>query len=206
MPNLPKLRITWESDLQIPLSECDWINILQHIPRISRNARLKYLQFNYTHRTYMSPARLHSIFPSVSPRCLRCGDEDADFYHMVWKCSVLVPFWEEICGYLTWITGRAHLLTPRACLLGLYPRPKKSKASSKLIDLAFALAKRTIAMHWRSQDAPSITEWKHHLRRWAHLEDMIIRKQMFQAGQTLSISAWDALIIALEPHSDDRPP
>ena len=63
--------------------------------------------------------------------------------------------------------------------MGLYPRSKSGKDSSRRIDLVFALAKRAIAMHWRSALAPPVDVWKRELRRWAHLEDMVIRRLRF---------------------------
>ena len=69
LPLHPRVREKWAFDLQLELHDGDWDKILNYIPRVSRNARFRFLQFNFMHRTYLTPTRLHRIFPTVSSEC-----------------------------------------------------------------------------------------------------------------------------------------
>ena len=86
----------WKTAQGHDLSDKQWDMSLEMTKRVSRNARLKFTQFNYVHHTYLTPQRLHNMFPGVSSECPRCGHTDATFIHMVWECQPLARVWEQI--------------------------------------------------------------------------------------------------------------
>ena len=62
---LPTLHLHWSQDLLIDLYDSNWANFLGYVLRISRNARLKLLQFDNIQCTYLTPTQLHTVFGGV---------------------------------------------------------------------------------------------------------------------------------------------
>ena len=125
---------------------------------------------------------------------------------MTWQCPALRAFWAGVCDHITQVTGTSHIDNPQTCLLDLMPKPKMKKAGTKLIDLAFALAKRSITINCKSITTPPIQSWKHELYRWARIEDEVLRGIRFKIRQPTQIAEWDTILIGLEPGSDLMPP
>ena len=53
--------------------------------------------------------------------CLRCGQPDVDFLHLVWHCPKVCAYWTAVYSCIADILGDALLVTPLSALLG-YPK------------------------------------------------------------------------------------
>lgn len=82
----------------------------------------------------------------------------------------LRPFWEAVLGKLTEVLGRDLPLTLQTCILGLFPRPPKRKVGNRFRDSALGLAKRCIAMEWKSAREPQFPAWSRDVVVWGGAE------------------------------------
>ncbi|KAJ1176629.1 hypothetical protein NDU88_001900 [Pleurodeles waltl] len=152
---LTLLRTYWEEALRMELTDAQWEQALMVPKIISVNARYyKYIQFNYLHNTYIASARLAQIYPSAADRCPRCHSGNANFLHMVWACPPVVEYWEMITETLNKITKGNTWRDMAHFLLGVTRRTPKNKSINKILDLALILAKRYLAMCWKSALPP----------------------------------------------------
>ncbi|KAJ1091063.1 hypothetical protein NDU88_004191 [Pleurodeles waltl] len=196
----------WNAVLPTPLPLKDWPKALSHIRGVSRNPRFRYTQFNYTHQTYLSPARIKRMFPDSVPICPRCKTPSAPFYHMVWNCPNIQTVWEEVVGEVSRLMGLALSADPESCLLGLRKRPKKQRHLHKFIDLAFLMYKRLIAMHWKAPKAPDLKSWYSLIIRGARTEYQVLKRMVREGRQHTGCSTWEDLVTKLEAKNDEMPP
>lgn len=66
--------MSWEKDLGIDILENRWTKVLglQGISSCSINSYFQLILYKVVHRLHYSRTKLHSIYPSVSPLCLKC--------------------------------------------------------------------------------------------------------------------------------------
>ena len=188
-----RAKMKWEEELGEVIEDDQWTRALAYVKQVSRNARLKYTQFNYLHRTYFTLHRLHAMFPEVSPKCPRCTEDDATFLHMVWQCAPLGQRWEQVMELINDLIGE-RLTVTQVCLLGLSKRTKVSKHYLKFADLAMILYKRQIAKAWKASTPPTLQDWLREVYKWAKVEAdalMLFAKQ--RGGGTL-VTVWDTCI------------
>lgn len=106
----------WRDDIP-NLDEDIWEEIVSvYIPSmIASKDRFKQLKF--LHRAYYTLQRLSDIYPSLSPLCTRCSSERGSFFHKVWTCQKICPYWQEVADVLTGICGFTVPLDPLLFLL-----------------------------------------------------------------------------------------
>ncbi|KAJ1105971.1 hypothetical protein NDU88_003374, partial [Pleurodeles waltl] len=145
---LRSLRGGWEGTVGRELTDSEWKKILAYPRMVSRNTRLRYLQYNYLHRTYLTPHRLFRIYGGSPATCPRCGGGGANFDHMVWTCPVIQTGWKEMLTTLTELLEVELRPSPEMCLLGLGPTALRGKVKGRFLDLTLALYKRLISRGW----------------------------------------------------------
>lgn len=70
-------------------------------------AKDRFIQLKFIHRAYYTPQRLARFFPHRNPLCPRCRLEEGSFWHMVWPCPKLHPYWQAVADTLTELTDSA---------------------------------------------------------------------------------------------------
>lgn len=119
------MKVKWETDLELQITDMDWEKILAHISAISRNARIKLINFYYLHRVYLTTGRINSFYAAAIAACPIYGELGAEMFHMVWSCLSLAGYWKEAVGCVNDVTQWVIPCTPLAFLLGGYPCPTK---------------------------------------------------------------------------------
>ena len=174
---LRRTRDKWEQLLGKEVNDIEWGKILAYARKVSRNSRLKYIQFNLLHQAYFTPDKITKIYGGEVRKCPRCNATGADFGHMLWSCPATQLFWKEVIAQLRDTTLRDLQCTMEVCLLGRFQRPKKQKVGSRFVDLGLALARRRITLKWKDRIGPTIEGWLRDVELWAQAEERAIRKE-----------------------------
>ena len=170
-------RNRWERDMGLIIDDRDWNTCLEQVKRVSRNSRMKYTQFNYVHQCYLDPLKIAKMFGGPTRPCPRCGSLRASFYHMVWECVTIEGFWTRVVAHINRTLHRGYSANPLGCLLGVMNRPAQRKAGNRLTDLAFVVARKSIAKYWKSPAGPSYVGWVHEMGKWCRAEEELIIKE-----------------------------
>ncbi|KAJ1149369.1 hypothetical protein NDU88_002179 [Pleurodeles waltl] len=118
---------------------------------------------------------------------------------MLWTCSELKQYWENVLEDTKKITGRNLAATPAVALLGNFIRPQSKKMTSKFIDLALILAKREITMRWKDPRGPRVLKWKDTLIKWTEGEGEALRQELAKGmGSEEGIQQWDTIFDRLK--------
>lgn len=192
-PTLP-VQARWEEAKGEPLSEREWIKVHEGVKEVNSNPRFKLVHYNFIHQTYLSPKTLGKIFPNRSNECPPCRTQEADFLHVVWHCPVINSYWIEILDKLEKATGWTASKEMRTVLLGLLPTPKNKKLTRKLVMLGLILAKRRIAISWRSPNPPCIKSWLSDWSEWATAEAICMKRVRHNEKVEDDLHAWTAML------------
>ena len=68
---------------------------------------------------YRYPAKLHRIFPDMSPNCWTGCPAMGDARHIWWECPVIQPFWQEVANALKDMLGYPIVLEASLLVLGV---------------------------------------------------------------------------------------
>ena len=160
-PGLHRSRMRWESDLNIAIDEQLWSDLCQNSLSATVNARYRLVHYNFLHQLYLTPQKLHKSKPELSEMCFRCGIEVGSFLHCTWLCTKVRSFWYDFCNALTGITGVTFPLDPELCLLGSFTTFNGSltKLQIKFAEIALCVARKCIAMTWKSDSPTLIDRW-----------------------------------------------
>lgn len=67
------LRLTWQKDLNIEISEEGWSNIIPNLGWATRDARSKFIHSKTIYRYYFTPSKLFKMGLIQSDACWKCG-------------------------------------------------------------------------------------------------------------------------------------
>lgn len=122
----------------------------------------------------MTPQKLKRINSSLSDQCFRCNQEIGTFFHSTWSCSKVQPFWINLRVFLEQIIGLQLPHNPRLLLLGdvegIRPQLKLNKYQKEFIKISLAVAKKSIAVTWKSDSYLSMDRWNNEISNCIPLE------------------------------------
>lgn len=93
---LNKIKMAWEQDLGLPLSDDVWDAILKQVHSSSMCARHSLLQFKIVHRAHISKMKLFKLYPDLHPNCNKCKSPSASLIPKFWLCPSLEKFWKNV--------------------------------------------------------------------------------------------------------------
>ena len=169
-------KIPWERDLEVTISDGDWVRILRNCKKMSRELRTRLIQFKIVNRIYWTPSRLFRVGLSDSPKCWRCQDGDGTLVHMLWSCPKVQDYWKDINNRMQTITGLDIPFNPSLFILG-DPATLREVAPNlaEWIQTAIMLGRRLLVKDWKSASTPSPSYWFSSLGQLAALERLSYR-------------------------------
>lgn len=120
--SLTPLKHKWDNDLDMILTDTEWRRVLEFPRKSTRNPKLKFIQLMITHRAYLTPSRLHSMYPEASDECPRSHVPNAKLFHMLWSCPRIKNYWLEIYNMLHGIAPLDGDDSPGHYILGVGAR------------------------------------------------------------------------------------
>ncbi|XP_034025431.1 LOW QUALITY PROTEIN: alpha-1-antitrypsin-like protein CM55-ST [Thalassophryne amazonica] len=155
-----KLKPAWEEDLGSSISEDSWTSILRLVSSSSLCARHRLIQFKVVHRAHISKLKLSSMYPDVSPYCMRCKHVEASLIHMFWSCSCLNKFWREIFQTLSRVLDTHLSPDPLIALFGVAEgRANLNKNKQHILSFTSLLARQAVLLRWTDASPPTHTQW-----------------------------------------------
>lgn len=162
---------SWREDLQENISIEEWEKACTKAQLQTVNTRLRFLQYNWLMRSYMTPVKLNKFYNTIPDVCIKCDKEKGTIFHCLWQCSQIKKFWEEVKQCIEEILEIKLHLEPKIFLLGIYPANCNIRKKHRLfLDIGLLLAKRVIALTWKEMDRPRIGKWLSELTTTLPLE------------------------------------
>lgn len=166
-----RIKIKWEEEMGIEISDTLWEGGLEHIHQCSNNARHCLIQFKILHRLHYSKERLHKIYPEVSPTCDRCLSADGTLLHSFVECPRVRIYWINIFKSVSEILQTQLEPDPFIVILGVSDDTMKlTNAQQCFLSYSLITARRLLLMHWKKKETPSTKMWLSDLTNTLHLE------------------------------------
>ena len=161
----------WRRDLQDNVTEEEWSKACFLAQTQSVNTNSKLLQYKWISRLYITPAKLHHFNPNIPDTCFKCKDQKGTLFHCMWECQKTLSFWSKVVDLASQISGRKVPLSPKLCLLNIYPEDfTTSKKIRSLLNICFLEAKRCIALSWKSDTPCATSQWLKGMTSYLALE------------------------------------
>lgn len=120
-PPSQHLKMSWERDLGIDISDDSWAEALQGIRTCSISSNFQLIQYKVVHRLHYSRTKLHSLYPSVSPLCIKCKSREGTLAHLFWTCPKICKFWSDIFCLYSKVLKTDFPYDPLVAILGWAP-------------------------------------------------------------------------------------
>ena len=169
---LDNIKIAWDQDLNLSLSEEIWDTIFKLINSTSLCAHHSLLQFKVVHRTHISKTKLSRFHPDVDPCCNKYKREEASLIHIFWTCPSLEKYWREAFQTLSLIVNLDIEPKPLVTLFGNTGEVNGHLRPAKWPTLSFAslLARCAMLLMWRDAALPTHAQWLRDVMTCLNLE------------------------------------
>ncbi|KAJ0061406.1 hypothetical protein NL108_018634 [Boleophthalmus pectinirostris] len=169
-PMLYTLKTIWSSDLNINLTDEDWNKICENTNKLSRDVKIKLINFKILNRFYWTPSRLFRLKLKDSENCWKCQAKGT-LKHLLWECPLIQNYWRKIHGCIKNITQNTFEFTPQLYILS-DPKMTTRCPSSEFIQTSIMIGKQIIMRHWKDPEEPVFHEWFTELAKVASYEQM----------------------------------
>lgn len=153
------LRVIWEKDLGSIFSDEEWLSVCSNIYPKSTSISVHEQNYKCIHRIYLTPVRLHRIFPNCSQLCFKCKVDIGTVMHVFWDCDKIKMYWKEIHKITQKIIGKTFVLSPKVYLLNCTVELCLDRDKECVLNFCIYLAKKFILLLWSTAQIPSINMW-----------------------------------------------
>lgn len=145
-------QVSWERNLQIPLTEEAWDTVHEYTHKGYLNIAIQENCYRVVTRWYRTPSCLHKSSLVIPNTWWRCCKTEGTMLHVWWECEPLQPFWKEAHDLIVQVTTITLEYTPAQFLLHHTTLSKKDYFKSLAMHVVNA-ARPCIPIHWRSTRA-----------------------------------------------------
>lgn len=92
--------------------------------------------------------------------CQRCRQEVDTFWHMVWSCPKLRPFWMAVASTLSNVTGLNIPVDPQILLLSHLEDVEGDRYCKLCLTFSLYYARREILLRWKLEEPPTLALWR----------------------------------------------
>lgn len=147
--------------------------ILESHTLVSPAINNKLTQLFIIHQCYLTPTRMQKMGRRGDSCCPRCGQTSANFWHMIWECSILQNFWREVVALLSDILETEVPFTPVVCLFGILDEELWSHHDRIMLRETLFFARKTIALRWMDRRPPRLNIWKNLVNKAVMYEKLV---------------------------------
>uniref|UniRef100_A0A670IZE6 Reverse transcriptase domain-containing protein n=1 Tax=Podarcis muralis TaxID=64176 RepID=A0A670IZE6_PODMU len=162
--------IHWARDIGHNIYAEEWEKLWKIHLKFTACVTLKENLMKMFYRWYLTPVKLAKMY-GICNKCWKCREREGSFYHMWWECQKVKEFWEGVYNELKKILRYTFVKKPEAFLLGMIGREIRKK-DHRFFQYATSAARILIAQNWKSENLPTIEEWRAKLLDYAEMDKM----------------------------------
>ena len=157
--NTSGIKLKWEKELTLTISDEDWTNIWKTQQSTTMSRPWREHCWKNIIRFFITP-NLTSKYRFGEQQCWRqCGGLRVHHSHIFWLCPQIIPFWNNVHMEIERILGYAIPKTSLVLYLGLI-KNVVSKEDLYLMKILIAACKKAITKKWCKPAIPTCKEWK----------------------------------------------
>ena len=147
-------KIKWESDLNITISEDDWLGFFTNMYEATIYNKLRFLQYRLLHRTLVTNVQRFKWGTLETDVCSFCGMAPELYSHLFYKCEFVKILWTR---FFVWLARRSGLklnYSMTEILFGV----KNNNSTDKLINTLILIIKQYIYAVKCQRRMPNLNE------------------------------------------------
>lgn len=189
------LDTVWKADFGDLSPDLEWSKVWEGINMSSRNPDHQQIHYNFIHRLYLTPKRLHKMKMLTDPLCKLCRlNVIGTFRHMFWDYPLVMAFWSQVAHRLSVLLGIPIPCSPGILILNDFSQIKLKVVGRRTMLAGLTAAKKMVATRWKPPHCLSIHAWSSMFLDIAYLELSIAR---VHRAKSEAIEAWQSLITRL---------
>lgn len=161
--------LIWSADLNIDITHKKWDCICENIKRVSRDIKIRLIQFKILNRFYWIPPRLFRLKLRDNADCWKCCSSEGNLLHLLWECPMIKNYWLKIHDCIENITWTSLEFCPRLYVLN-DPQMTSNCGAADFIQTSIMVGKQIIMRNWKNPGEPSFQEWSMELAKVASYE------------------------------------
>ena len=171
------LKIVWERDLNLDIEEEEWDEICKNTTKMSKDTRIKLIQFKIHNRFYWTPSRLQRLGLKETAECWKCKDPSSvgTLVHALWECPAIERFWKQIHNCILEMTTVDFPFCPRLYILG-DPKQVAHSGYADFILTIIMIGRQVLMRGWKTEGSPSFQDWFVEIGKVAAYEEMAYRR------------------------------
>ena len=115
---------------------------------------------------------------------------------MLWKCTKIQVFWNEVKNELDTLIGYNLNLSPLQCVLAAKISSAKSRHNAKLVGILLYIARKSILKQWIHTDTPTLDDWYKEVMTVIPLEKLTYLLRDNMEGFT---KVWQPVLDTVDP-------
>lgn len=155
------VKLRWEKDANIKLTEEDWLNICKVQSTTSSSNLWREFTWKNIMRFFITPRikESQSNNPQHAQCWRKCGCASAGHFHIFWECPKITAYWTDVMKAIRSILCSELIFNFSVIFLGNIPAGLK-KQDRYLLQILLASSKKAITKRWLNEEPPTLTEWK----------------------------------------------
>uniref|UniRef100_A0A8C6NVZ4 Reverse transcriptase domain-containing protein n=1 Tax=Nothobranchius furzeri TaxID=105023 RepID=A0A8C6NVZ4_NOTFU len=196
------LESLWKADFSDLNPDLDWCRLWENVGLSSRNPDHQQIHYNFIHRLYLTPKKLHAMKIIRDPNCKLCDlDRVGTFKHMFWECPPVMDFWRQVAGRLSALLGCSVPCLAGVLILNDFSQIKLKVAVQRVLLAGLTAAKKMVATRWKPPHCLSVYAWTTLFLDIAYLELSVAR--VHRAGSA-TVEAWRTVIDHLRTNCESQ--
>lgn len=152
------IKTKWEKEGGINISEEEWTTIWRYQWKCTSSQKWREFGWKSLIRYFITPSQ-KSHYDCNPPVCWRkCGNQNANHYHVFWDCSIIKDYWGGIHNALQDIFKCEIPLESKTIFFGYIPQ-EWWKGDKYLMNILLVAGKKTLTRKWLSQESPTLNAW-----------------------------------------------
>ena len=148
-PEKSQPMLQWEAELNDTFPLDTWLTMSENLRKSNKAISFRETPMKLFARWYLTPSKIHTFYPSLSPNCFRGCQSEGTLLHLFWSCPRLSQLWIEAASRFEKSSKHRFPLTPQICVL--YGNiPDVPLPCSRLFHSLCSSIQWMIALNWRS--------------------------------------------------------
>uniref|UniRef100_A0A3B4EPY9 Uncharacterized protein n=1 Tax=Pundamilia nyererei TaxID=303518 RepID=A0A3B4EPY9_9CICH len=127
---LLKVKGYWAQDLALDISLVEWDSCLNNVNTMYKEIGSRFIQIKIIHRWHRTPQQLYKWNLGPTDDYWRCDGQNASILHILWGCSELRDWWENIMEVIFSVWKRRLGISPKLSILGI-TEPRRGHGRKK---------------------------------------------------------------------------
>lgn len=186
----------WRRDCPDLSQDFDWKILWSSIHETSRNPDHQQIHFNFLHRTYLTPVKLHHMKIINDSLCNLCSSKaQGTFCHMFWDCPPVGHFWSNVASKLSDLIHETVAVNTRVLVLNDMSVFNISMLKKRVILAGLTAAKKLIATRWKPPHSLSIKAWTLSFLDVVYMELSTAR---INGANESTLNTWRSTVVTLK--------